>query len=114
MRCRSVCLLLVAMLATQHTDFESFANALGALPNQPPVPMACEPSPSPIDVDTNAIVQKVVDVLLKHYKHYKHYSSTALRPRCTSRCSAADGSRSLAMNPCPSSRAPSCQPRSLP
>ena len=26
--------------------------------NQPPVPMACEPSPSPIDVDTNAIVQQ--------------------------------------------------------
>ena len=49
-------LLLVAMLATQHTDFESFANALGALPNQPPVPMACEPSPSPID--TKAIVQQ--------------------------------------------------------
>ncbi len=45
-------------------DFESFANALGALPNQPPVPMACEPSPSPID--TKAIVQQVVDVLLKH------------------------------------------------
>jgi len=54
------------MLATQHTDFESFANALGALPNQPPVPMACEPSPSPIDVDTKAIVQQVVNVLLKH------------------------------------------------
>jgi hypothetical protein len=34
-------------------------------------------------------------------------SSTALRPRCTSRCSAADGSRSLATNPCPTSRAPS-------
>jgi hypothetical protein len=66
MRCCSVRLLLVAMLATQYTDFESFANALGALPNQPPVPMACEPSPSPIDVDTNAIVQQVVDVLLKH------------------------------------------------
>ena len=66
MRCRSVRLLLVAMLATQHTDFESFANALGALPNQPPVPMACEPSPSPIDVDTKAIVQQVVNVLLKH------------------------------------------------
>jgi len=66
MRCNSVRLLLVAMLATQHTDFESFANALGALPNQPPVPMACEPSPSPIDVDTKAIVQQVVDVLLKH------------------------------------------------
>jgi hypothetical protein len=66
MRFRSVCLLLVAMLATQHTDFESFANALGALPNQPPVPMECEPSPSPIDVDTKAIVQQVVDVLLKH------------------------------------------------
>ena len=66
MRCRSVRLLLVAMLATQHTDFESFANALGALPNQPPVPMACEPSPSPIDVDAKAIVQQVVDVLLKH------------------------------------------------
>ena len=66
MRCCSVRLLLVAMLATQHTDFESFANALGALPNQPPVPMACEPSPSPIDVDTKAIVQQVVDVLLKH------------------------------------------------
>ena len=58
MRCRSVRLLLVAMFATQHTDFESFANALGALLNQPPVPMACEPSPSPIDVDTNAIVQQ--------------------------------------------------------
>ncbi len=54
------------MLATQHTDFESFANALGTLPNHPPVPMACEPSPSPIDVDTRAIVQQVVDVLLKH------------------------------------------------
>jgi hypothetical protein len=54
------------MFATQHTDFESFTNALGTLPNQPPVPMACEPSPSPIDVDTNAIVQQVVDVLLKH------------------------------------------------
>ncbi len=66
MRCYSVRLLLVAMLATQHTDFESFANALGALPNHPPVPMACEPSPSPIDVDTRAIVQQVVDVLLKH------------------------------------------------
>jgi len=65
MRC-CVRLLLVAMLATQHTDFESFANALGALPNQPPVPMACEPSPSPIDVDANAIVQQVFDVLLKH------------------------------------------------
>jgi hypothetical protein len=51
MRCCSVRLLLVAMLATQHhTDFESFTNALGTLPNQPPVPMACEPSPSPIDV----------------------------------------------------------------
>jgi hypothetical protein len=63
MRCRSVRLLLVAMFATQHTDFESFAKmrsviALGALLNQPPVPMACEPSPSPIDVDTNAIVQQ--------------------------------------------------------
>ena len=66
MCCCSVRLLLVAMLATQHTDFESFANALGALPNQPPVPMACEPSPSPIDVDARAIVQQVVDVLLKH------------------------------------------------
>ena len=66
MCCRLVRLLLVAMLATQHTDFESFTNALGALPNQPPVPMACEPSPSPIDVDTKAIVQQVVDVLLKH------------------------------------------------
>ena len=66
MRYYSVRLLLVAMFATQHTDFESFANALGALPNQPPVPMACEPSPSPIDVDTKAIVQQVVDVLLKH------------------------------------------------
>jgi len=66
MRCYSVCLLLVVMFATQHTDFESFTNALGTLPNQPPVPMACEPSPSPIDVDTNAIVQRVVDVLLKH------------------------------------------------
>ena len=66
MRCCFVRLLLVAMLATQHTDFESFTNALGALPNQPPVPMACEPSPSPIDVDTRAIVQQVVDVLLKH------------------------------------------------
>ena len=54
------------MLATQYTDFESFANALGALPNQPPVPMACEPSPSPIDFDAKAIVQHVVDVLLKH------------------------------------------------
>jgi hypothetical protein len=64
--CCSVRLLLVAMFATQHTDFESFANALGALPYQPPVPMACEPSPSPIDVDTKAIVQQVVDVLLKH------------------------------------------------
>ena len=59
-------LLLVTMLATQHTDFESFTNALGALTNQPPVPMACEPSPSPIDVDTKAIVQQVVDVRLKH------------------------------------------------
>jgi hypothetical protein len=58
--------LLVAMFATQHTDFESFANALGALPNHPPVPMACEPSPSPIDVETKAIVQHVVKVLLKH------------------------------------------------
>jgi hypothetical protein len=66
MRCYSVRLLLVAMLATQHTDFESFANELGALPKQPPVPMACEPSPSPIDLDANAIVQQVVDVLLKH------------------------------------------------
>ena len=66
MRCCFVRLLLVAMLATQHTDFESFANALGGLPNQPPVPMECEPSPSPIDVDTKAIVQQVVDVLLKH------------------------------------------------
>jgi len=66
MRCCSVRLLFVAMLATQHTDFESFANALGGLPNQPPVPMECEPSPSPIDVDTKAIVQQVVDVLLKH------------------------------------------------
>jgi len=65
MRC-CVRLLLVAMLATQHTDFESFANALGTLPNQPPVPMACEPSPSPIDFDAKAIVQHVVDVLLKH------------------------------------------------
>ena len=65
MRC-CVRLLLVVMFATQHTDFESFTNALGTLPNQPPVPMACEPSPSPIDVDTNAIVQQVVDVLLKH------------------------------------------------
>jgi hypothetical protein len=54
------------MLATHHTDFESFTNALGTLPNHPPVPMACEPSPSPIDVDTKAIVQQVVDVLLKH------------------------------------------------
>ncbi len=45
-------------------DFESFTNALGALPNQPPVPMACEPSPSPIDVDTKAIVQQVVNVLV--------------------------------------------------
>jgi hypothetical protein len=34
MRCCSVRLLLVAMLATQYTDFESFANELGALPNQ--------------------------------------------------------------------------------
>ena len=66
MRCCLVRLLLVAMLATQHTDFESFTNALGTLPNQPPVPMACEPSPSPIDVDTKANVQQVVDVLLKH------------------------------------------------
>jgi hypothetical protein len=66
MCCCLVRLLLVAMLATQHTDFESFTNALGTLPNQPPVPMACEPSPSPIDVDTKAIVQQVVDVLLKH------------------------------------------------
>ena len=65
MRC-CVRLLLVVMFATQHTDFESFANALGTLPNQPPVPMASEPSPSPIDVDTKAIVQQVVDVLLKH------------------------------------------------
>ena len=64
--CANVRLLLVSMLATQHTDFESFANALGALPNQPPVPMECEPSPSPIDVDTKAIVHQVVDVLLKH------------------------------------------------
>jgi hypothetical protein len=45
MCCCLVRLLLVAMLATQHTDFESFTNALGTLPNQPPVPMACEPSP---------------------------------------------------------------------
>jgi hypothetical protein len=66
MCCCIVRLLLVAMLATQHSDFESFTNALGTLPNQPPVPMACEPSPSPIDVDTKAIVQQVVDVLLKH------------------------------------------------
>ena len=66
MCCCLVRLLLVAMLATHHTDFESFTNALGTLPNQPPVPMACEPSPSPIDVDTIAIVQQVVDVLLKH------------------------------------------------
>ena len=66
MRCRSVRLLLVAMLATHQTDFESFANALGALPNQPPVPMECEPSPSPIDMDAKAIVQQVVGVLLKH------------------------------------------------
>ena len=66
MRCRSVRLLLVAMLATHQTDFESFANALGALPNQPPVPMECVPSPSPIDMDAKAIVQQVVDVLLKH------------------------------------------------
>ena len=66
MRWCSVRLLLVAMLATQHTDFESFANALGAIPNQPPVPMACEPSPSPIDVDTKDIVRQVIDVLLKH------------------------------------------------
>jgi hypothetical protein len=66
MLCCSVRLILVAMLATQHTDFESFANALGALPNQPPVPMACEPSPSPIDVDTKDIVRQVIDVLLKH------------------------------------------------
>jgi hypothetical protein len=49
MRCCFVRLLLVAMLATQHTDFESFAKENGALPNHPPVPMACEPSPSPID-----------------------------------------------------------------
>ena len=66
MRCRSVRLLLVAMLATHQTDFESFANALGALPNQPPVPMECVPSPIPIDMDAKAIVQQVVDVLLKH------------------------------------------------
>ncbi len=66
MRCYSVRLLLVSMLATHHTDFESFTNALGALPNQPPVPMECEPSPSPIDVDAKAIVQQVVNVLLKH------------------------------------------------
>ncbi len=66
MRCCSVRLLLAAMLATHHTDFESFTNALGALSNQPPVPMPCEPSPSPIDVDARAIVQQVVDVLLKH------------------------------------------------
>jgi hypothetical protein len=31
MRCCSVRLLLVVMFATQHTDFESFAKALGAL-----------------------------------------------------------------------------------
>ena len=66
MRRCSVRLLLVTLLATQHTDFESFANALGALPNQPPVPMECEPSPSPIDMDAKAIVQQVVGVLLKH------------------------------------------------
>jgi len=30
------------MLATHHTDFESFTNALGTLPIHPPVPMACE------------------------------------------------------------------------
>ncbi len=30
------------MFATQHTDFESFTNALGALPIHPHVPMACE------------------------------------------------------------------------
>ena len=65
MRCCSVRMLLVAMFATHHTDFESFANAFGALPNQPPVPMECEPSPSPIDFD-KAIVQQVVHVLLKH------------------------------------------------
>jgi hypothetical protein len=59
-------MLLVAMFATHHTDFESFANAFGALPNQPPVPMECEPSPSPIDFDNKAIVQQVVHVLLKH------------------------------------------------
>jgi hypothetical protein len=59
MRCRSVRLLLVAMFATQHTDFESFANALGGqCPSESAVPMACEQSPSPIDVDTNAIVQQ--------------------------------------------------------
>jgi len=45
-----------AMLATQLSDFESFANALGGLPTQPPVQLECEPSPSPIDVDTKAIV----------------------------------------------------------
>ena len=33
--------------------------------------------------------------------------SIARGRRCTSRCSAADGSRSLATNPCPTSRAPS-------
>ena len=42
MRYYSVRLLLVAMLATHHTDFESFTNALGTLPIHPPVPMACE------------------------------------------------------------------------
>jgi len=42
MRYYSVRLLLVAMLATHHTDVESFTNALGTLPIHPPVPMACE------------------------------------------------------------------------
>ena len=64
MRCCSVRLLLVvAMLATHHTDFESFTNALGTLPNQPPVPMACEPSPSPIDVDTKAAMWALLCLL---------------------------------------------------
>ena len=74
MRCRSVRLLLVAMLATQHTDFESFANALGALPNQPPVPMACEPSPSPIDMHSSDCVRACVSfsvILLSIMRHVK-------------------------------------------
>jgi hypothetical protein len=59
------------MLATQHTDFESFANALGTLPNQPPVPMACEPSPSPIDFDAKAIVQHVVEPCVINGMNFK-------------------------------------------